>query len=160
METLVPPTSAVPDPVTVPDDHLEELTRLALFIGKTMDANPGVPRCTLVGPGGARVDVPETVFHLMRQVVEVLSRGDAVTVLPIHKELTTQQAANLLNVSRQYLVRLLDEKAIPFHKTGSHRRIKVQDVLAYKKQRDATREKKLAALTRMSEEVRGYGELD
>lgn len=148
------------EPIAAAEDRLEELTKLALFIGKTVDANPAVARCSLVGPNSERVELPQTVFQLLRQVVETLARGDAVTVLPIHKELTTQQAASLLNVSRQYLVRLLDQKEIPYHKTGAHRRVRVQDVLAYKKQRDALRKQKLAALTKLSEEVGGYSELD
>ena len=76
-----------------------------------------------------------------------------------HFRLTTQQAANLLNVSRQYLVRLLDAKRIPHTKTGKHRRLKIEDVLAFKRERDASREAALDELTELSQELGGYDEL-
>jgi excisionase family DNA binding protein len=89
-------------------------------------------------------------------VVEVLAHGDAITVVPVGKELTTQQAADLLNVSRQYLVRLLDEARIPYTKTGKHRRLRVEDVLAFKNARDTYRDASLRALTELTEELGGY----
>ena len=85
--------------------------------------------------------------------------GPRVTVVPIGKELTTQQAADLLNVSRQYLVRLLDEGKVPFTKTGKHRRLRMEDVLAFKQTRDKDRKTALDRLTELSEEFGGYSEL-
>lgn len=73
--------------------------------------------------------------------------------------MTTQQAADLLNVSRQYLVRLLEEGRIPFTRTGKHRRLRIEDVLAFKEHRDRERCAGLDELARMSEEVGGYDEL-
>lgn len=72
--------------------------------------------------GRLEVAIPEAVFYVLERVAEVLARGDSLTIVPVGKELTTQQVADLLNVSRQYLVRLLDEGRIPFTKTGKHRR--------------------------------------
>ncbi len=149
-----------PEVVTAPDERTDELVRLAQFIAKTEEANPKFPTCSLVGPSRERVEIPPSIFHLLARVVETLARGDAVTVLPIHKELTTQQAAQLLNVSRQYLVRLLDQNVIPHHKTGTHRRVRVQDVVKYMRERDAQRKRKLSELVRLSEDAGGYPELD
>ena len=118
------------------------------------------PRCELVGPDGERTPIPETVFYVLESVAEVLARGDAITVVPIGKELTTQQAADLLNVSRQYLVRLLGEGKIPFSKTGKHRRLRIEDVLRYQSERDRQRRAKLDELTALSEELGGYDELE
>ena len=78
--------------------------------------------------------------------------------MPVHMELTTQEAADLLNVSRQYLVRLLEDGAMPFTKTGTHRRIRFGDLMAYKRARDATRRQGLKRLTRLSEELGLYDE--
>lgn len=70
--------------------------------------------------------------------------------------MTTQQAADLLNVSRQYLVRLLDEGRIQFRKTGKHRRLRVQDVLVFKEQRDKNRRAGLRELSQLTQEFGGY----
>lgn len=103
--------------------------------------------------------IPESVFHVLVRVAEVLARGDAVTVVPTEKAVTTQQGADLLNVSRQYLVRLLDEGRIPFSKTGKHRRVRVDDLLRFKAKRDEERKKTLDELSALSEDYGGYDEL-
>lgn len=110
----------------------------------------------LVGPGGERIELPESVAIALRQVVHQLARGRAVTVVPVNKELTTQEAADMLNVSRPYLVKLLDEGKIPFVKTGTHRRIQLEDLMAYKRIRDSERRHALDELTRLSQELGLY----
>ncbi len=85
-----------------------------------------------------------------------MARGDALTVVPVGKVITTQQAANILNVSRQYLVRLLDQGKISFAKTGKHRRLRIEDVLAYKDQRDKDRRAGLRNLSRLTQDFGGY----
>lgn len=101
---------------------------------------------------GERVDLPDPLQRLFRQMVRVLARGEAVSIIPVHKELTTQQAADLLNVSRQYLVRLLDRGDLPYHRVGTHRRIKFGDLMSYKRRRDRERRHDLDELTRLSQE--------
>ncbi len=100
------------------------------------------------------------MFYILARVVEVLERGDAITVVPVGKELTTQQAADLLNISRQYLVRLLDEGKVPHTRTGKHRRLRFEDVLTFKQTRDRERDESLNELTRLSKEFGGYAELN
>ncbi len=85
-----------------------------------------------------------------------LAQGQGVTLVPEDKELTTQQAADLLNVSRPYLVKLLEQRQIPYTKTGTHRRLRVADLVAYKARRDEERGEALAELTQLSEELGHY----
>lgn len=113
----------------------------------------------LVGATEERIAIPETVLHLLTRAVELLARGDAVAVVPVEQYVTTQEAADLLNVSRQYLVRLLDAGTLPFTKTGKHRRVPVEDILRFKTMRDAERAAALDELTRMTEDIGGYMEL-
>lgn len=140
-------------PISLPES---ERSRMAA-IHETLEGLQA--RCELVGPSGERVPLPESLFYVLERVAEVLATGGAITVVPVGKEMTTQQAANLLNVSRQYLVRLLERKEIPFTFTGKHRRLKVEDVLAYKESRDRKSRRALRNLTRLSQEYGGYDEL-
>jgi excisionase family DNA binding protein len=117
------------------------------------------PKCELIGPDGETTPLPESLFRVLAKVADVLASGDAVTVVPIGQQLTTQQAANILNVSRQYLVRQIDAGKIPHTKTGKHRRLNVEDLLVYKEKRDLKRRKSLRELTKMSQEFGGYDEL-
>ena len=108
----------------------------------------------LIGPDGERLVLPASVHRLLHRLVHELARGHAVTVVPVHAELTTQQAADLLNVSRPFLVKLLESGEIPFHRTGAHRRIGLSDLLTYREERSRAR---LAALAEMAREAQEMG---
>lgn len=92
------------------------------------------------------VRVPTSALRLLLDVLTEIGQGNAVSIIPIHAELTTQEAADLLNVSRPFLVQLLEQGDMPFHKTGTHRRVRYQDVIAYKKRIDAERRTALEQL--------------
>ena len=96
--------------------------------------------------------VPSVAFRFFVDVLAELANGNAVTVAPVHAELTSQQAADLLNVSRPFLIKLLDEERIPHRKVGKHRRIRMEDVMAYKTSIDAERESVLDQLTAEAQE--------
>jgi len=109
----------------------------------------------LVGPGGEALELPEAVFHALKLVVQSMARGQSVTLVPHGQELTTQEAANILHVSRPHLVKLLENGTIPHHKVGSHRRVRTEDLLAYREQRATHRATKLDELTHISQELDG-----
>ncbi len=150
----------ISEPVAANEASLGQVQQLATLITETLRSQGDQPRFTLLGPNHEALPLPKDVLTLLQQLLAILASGDAVSILPVQKELTTQQAANLLNVSRQYLVQLLDEGKIPHHRTGTHRRVYTQDVLAYRAKRDAERDAKLAAMIQETQEAGGYPEFD
>jgi len=112
----------------------------------------------LVDPDGDELVIPKSVFNFIREIATVLARGDALTLVPIGQHLTTQQAANLLNISCQYLIRLLDEGVIPFERTGSHRRLRVENVVTHRERHSQTRKAALGKLAALSQELGSYDE--
>jgi excisionase family DNA binding protein len=113
-------------------------------IHRFLAGHEGTAKCYLAGPEPEdRVELPNEAYRVLRQVVEAMRQNLAVTVVPQSQTLTTQQAADLLGVSRPTLIKLLDESRIPFERTGTHRRVLMRDLLDYRAQR---REEQYAAL--------------
>ncbi|MBV4452554.1 MULTISPECIES: helix-turn-helix domain-containing protein [Pseudomonas] len=103
--------------------------------------------------------LPTSALRLLVDILGELALGNAVKVVPVHAELTSQEAADLLNVSRPHLVKMLEEGAIPFTKTGRHRRIRFSDLMAFKQQRDAESQEAMEELVRQTRELGlGYDE--
>ncbi len=102
---------------------------------------------------GKKIVLPPQALQLLVGILEHMGQGNAVSLVPIHRELTTQEAADLLNVSRPYLIKLLREGKIPFYKVGTKRRILAEDVLRYKAKIDKKRLKALGALAKQAQEL-------
>ncbi|WP_294107980.1 helix-turn-helix domain-containing protein [Sphingomonas sp.] len=100
----------------------------------------------------AQVELPPALAQLVLDVLTHVGRGEMVTFVPYAAELTTKEAADLLNVSRPFLIAMLDRGEIPFHKVGSHRRIRAADLLVYREARDAARAEALRELQRLGQE--------
>jgi len=103
--------------------------------------------------------LPTSALRLLVDILGELAIGNAVKVVPVHAELTSQEAADLLNVSRPHLVKMLEEGAIPFTKTGRHRRIRFSDLMAFKQRRDDESQDAMEELAQQAQELgMGYGE--
>lgn len=103
------------------------------------------------------VDIPMTALRALGEALRQIALGKAPVVLPLDAEVSTQQAADILSVSRPYLIRLLDSNEIPFRRVGAHRRIRLLDVLTYKRRNDEERMKVLDELQAQAQELNmGY----
>ena len=108
-----------------------------------------------IGVGGEKdhVKIPASAFRFLSTILEHMADGKAISIIPADAEITTQQAADMLNVSRPHVVKLLEEGELPFHKIGTHRRIKLKDLEAYRARMEKEREEALTELTRISQEL-------
>ena len=139
----MPPTAVLDHILAVPDETdaaqaAEAVDVLDRFLRQHPTVN-GASVSLTAASADATLEIPG---HALRALVDILAQianGNAVTVAPVHAELTTQQAADLLNVSRPYLVKLLEEHKIPHRRVGNRRRVLLEDLIAYKRIDDAER---------------------
>ncbi|AOI89742.1 helix-turn-helix domain-containing protein [Burkholderia pseudomultivorans] len=104
-----------------------------------------------------QVELPTSALRLLVDILAELADGNAVKVVPVHAELTTQEAADLLNVSRPHLIKLLESNALPYHRTGKHRRVRFSDLMRYKAERDQASADAMEELSKQAQELRmGY----
>ncbi|WP_457797848.1 helix-turn-helix domain-containing protein [Methylocystis sp. S23] len=105
---------------------------------------------------GKVLRLPKAAADLLHHLLTEMANGNAVTLIPVHAELTTQEAANLLNVSRPHLVRLLEEGRIEYRMVGTHRRIKFADLEAYRLSAERERQEAMDELAQQAQEL-GFG---
>jgi excisionase family DNA binding protein len=113
----------------------------------------------LIGPGGKAEILPNNLYSFLLRLLADLRAGNAVTILQSSHELTTIEASKILGMSRQFLVQLLEKGEIPFHLVGTHRRLYVRDVMAYKARRDTSRRKTLDDLAKHEFAKGDYGKI-
>ncbi len=104
-------------------------------------------------PGAGTVKLPASAVRMLIQILEEMARGNAVTLIPVHAELTTQEAADMLNISRPSLIQILDEGKIEYRRVGTHRRVRFEALMAYKRRADAERRAVLAELAAYDQEI-------
>lgn len=125
--------------------------QLAALIGKGEQAH------IRVVDGEEDITVPMSAMRMLVDILAHMADGEAVTLIPQHAELTTQQAADFLNISRPFFVKLLEEGKLAFHKVGSHRRVYFSDLIAYKEQSMDERSKAVDELVKQAQELKmGY----
>jgi excisionase family DNA binding protein len=115
-------------------------------------------RAEIVGPDGTRTELPESLYAVLVRAAQELRRGRGVSILPVGLDLTTQQAADLVDVSRPFLIRLLEVGQIPYHRVGTHRRIRLDDLLAYRRRRSEERREMLAGMAAEAQDLGIYDE--
>ncbi len=99
------------------------------------------------------IGMPIGVFELILELLNQVAQGRSVTIIPSNKEFTTQEAADLLNVSRPFVIKLLEEGKIPFHKVGAHRRIKAQDLMTYRRKSEEESTEAFQELAEISQKL-------
>ena len=105
----------------------------------------------LVGADGQEISIPESVYQVLYQAVHALASGKIISIVIQDRELTTQKAADLLKVSRPHLIKLLDQGEIPCVRVGTHRRVRFDDLMKYKEQRDSKRREGMKQFTQFLE---------
>lgn len=140
------------------DADAEMASRAARRIGDYLAAHPGTDPVKIRGElaGEDALVVPRAAAVMFAQILALLASGQGVQVIPDAAELTTQQAAEFLNVSRPYLIGLLEAGKIPFRLVGTHRRVRFQDLREYRRRDDQARRQAADELTKLSEEIGLY----
>jgi len=132
-----------------------EDTELALQASRMLSALRNADRALRVQlDDGSTLTLPRAATRLLQHLLTEMGQGNAVTLIPVHAELTTQEAADYLNVSRPFLIRLLTEARIPFRKVGTHRRVKFSDLAAYNKRAE---EERAAAMEELAAQSQALG---
>jgi excisionase family DNA binding protein len=143
--------SAVREPIVARAEEREGLADVVRTLGRGKRG-----RARLVGPDGHQTVLPESIHRVILTAARQLGEGNGVSILPVLADLSTTQAAELLGVSRPFVVKLVDSGGLPSHKVGTHRRIYMRDVIAFKHRRDQKGREALARLVEDAQDLDIY----
>ena len=144
----IPQTIHIPAPPQEAEkQHIAKVYRMLIHAGTAC----------LVGPDNSKIELPPSIYNALVKVVENMQEGKAMALLPLMQEMSTQAAADMLGISRQFLVRELEAGKIPFHRAGAHRRIYLKDVLDYRKEREHARAASINRIAQNSQDAGIYG---
>jgi excisionase family DNA binding protein len=131
--------------------------RLAKTSSRRLAPFSNQPLSVRIDDTDEQIELPAVAVRLLVELLSTLAEGNAVALIPIHAELTTQKSADLLGVSRPFLIKQLEQEVIPFRRVGTHRRIAFSDLMKYKREIDSKREQTLNELTKQAQELNmGY----
>lgn len=152
METLGSVIEMATQPIRIaPRDEAEKEQVKKLYRMLILEGS-----AALIGPGNSKLELPPSIYEVLVKVVEQMQEGKTIGLMPVMEELSTQAAADMLGMSRQFLVRELEAGKISFHRTGAHRRIYYKDLLEYKEQRQQKRRSAIDRMAQKSEELGVY----
>ena len=146
-------------PIIPTEDEIKLSRESSRLLAPLIQDRASTIQVKIVKEDGKEQDVviPATTFHLLVDILSQMAQGNAVSIVPIHAELTTQEAADIINVSRPFLIKLIESQEIPCRKVGRHRRIRFTDLVEYKQKTDSQRTKALDELAAQAQELNmGY----
>jgi excisionase family DNA binding protein len=144
-----------PSPPTLPTEREAQLARESSRLLAACIGHGEMARLKVID-GNQEVDVPVSALRMLVDILAQMAEGNTVTIVPYHAELTTQQAADFLNVSRPHLVGLLERNELPYRKVGSHRRILFKDLVEFQQRSRIERKQALDELAAQAQEL-GFG---
>lgn len=145
------------DTVEPTPQEMESAAIAARALSKAAPGGAGLKICDEAGKH--EIELPAAIFKTLLKVLTEIGNGNTVAVIPVHSELTTSQAADLLNMSRPHLVKLIDEGALKCRMVGTHRKLYARDVLAYKDRMSHKRRTALSEMTALDEELGLYDDI-
>jgi len=139
-------------PPTLPTPKESELARASSRLLAACIGHGPTARLRVID-GDGEIEVPVSALRMLVDILANMAEGNAISIVPIHAELTTQQAADFLSVSRPYLVGLVERGALPHHKVGTHRRVYFRDLLDYRQQHMSQSQAALDALAEQAQKL-------
>jgi len=136
----------VREPVAIPEAEEPEFRALNRFLHRG--------RAALISATGERVELPDILYEILTRIVEMMARGQAITLIPDNQAVTTQRAAQILGMSRPFFIKLLDAGVMAHHRVGNQRRVYLNDVLNFARKRE---EERKASLDRLSKHAMETG---